>query len=360
MNRKTVMLTFIAVIVLIPFLQGFGQEKDVDSELWEKALKIHKNAVICDAHAHQLVFNKDDKIKYHPNSKQLEFEMVKKGKIDAIGLYFAYYPLKNETLVARVKSDFKTFHNRIDNHADKYTIISETSDIEQGINNDDLMIIPGVEYFYGALNGRISTIDSLYKLGIRAMMLMDNEYERLSYENGNANGDRNLNVLAQRSIERMNNLGMLIDITHLDDQMQEKVIDYSDYPVIASHSSVRGIHNIDRNIPDYIIKKLVKKGGSIMITFNSGNLAGLEEGRCKIESLIDHIDHAVKIAGIDHVGIGSDFNGAGLRSPEGLEDASGFPLITYNLLKRGYSEDEIMKIMGENYLRLLSEVMKFE
>lgn len=357
MIRKILRRTLIAAIALIPFIKGFGQEKDVDKELWQTALEIHKNAVVCDAHTHQLVFNKEDKIEYHPNSKQLEFEMVKKGGIDAIGLYFAYYPLKDETLVSRVKSDFKTFQNRIDNHTDKYTIISKTSDIKQGINHNDLMIIPGVEYFYGALNGSISTIDSLYNLGIRAMMLMDNEYERLSYENGNANGDRNLNVLAQRSIERMNSLGMLIDITHLDDQMQEKVIDHSDYPVIASHSSVRGIHNIERNIPDYIIHKLVKKGGSIMITFNSGNLTGLEEGRCNIEPLIDHIDYAVKVAGIDHVGIGSDFNGAGLRSPKGLEDASGFALITYHLLKRGYTEDEIKKIMGENYLRLLSEVI---
>jgi membrane dipeptidase len=360
MIRKTVRRTLILALVLIPFIKAFGQEKDVNNELWEKAIKIHKDAVICDAHAHQLVFNKDDKVKYHPNSKQLEFEMVKKGKIDAIGLYFAYYPLKEETLVARVKSDLKAFHERIDAHTDKYTIISETSDIEKGINNNDLMIIPGVEYFYGALNGRISTIDSLYNLGIRAMMLMDNEYERLSYNNDNANGDSNLNVLAQHSIEIMNDLGMLIDITHLDDQMQEKVIDHSDHPVIASHSSVRAVHNIERNIPDYIIKKLVKKGGSIMITFNSGDLAGLKEGRCKIEPLIDHIEHAVKIAGIDHVGIGSDFNGAGLRSPKGLEDASGFPLITYHLLKRGYAEDDIKKIMGENYLRLLSEVINIE
>ncbi|MFO7827336.1 MAG: membrane dipeptidase [Bacteroidales bacterium] len=332
---------------------GYGQQINLDASLWEKALEIHDKALVIDAHAHQLVFSEEDKEKYYPNALQLDIKMIEKGKVDGIGLFFAYYPLKDQTLFERVKADINTFHKRIKNHNVDYSLISDIRSVEEAITNKNLLIIPGVEYFYGALDGKSSTIDSLYKIGIRAMTLMDNDYERLSYTNEGSPGERNINLLGKKTIQRMNELGMLIDISHLDDQMQELVINYSAMPVIASHSPVRAMHNVDRNIPDHILKQIAQKDGAVMITFNSGDLAGKSEGRCDIEWLIDHIDHAVKVMGINHVGVGSDFNGAGLRSPVGLEDASGFPLITYHLLKRGYTEDEVKKIMGENYMTLL-------
>jgi membrane dipeptidase len=361
--KKQMMLMAGLVLVFILLEDSlFGQphSKSVDQELWKKAERIHQDAVVIDAHAHRLFFGQKDKKTNYPKAKQLDISQMKKGSVDGLALYFGGYPIKGKTLYSKVKDEVNLLHQRIRDYSADVTVASDIPNFKRGVEKGDLVVLPGIEYFYGALNGKFSTVDSLYDLGIRVMMLMDNEYERLSYENGNSNGSRNLNVLALRTIEKMNERGMLIDITHLDDQMQEKVIDHSDLPVIASHSSTRHVHNVPRNIPDHIIKKLAKKGGNIMITFNSGNLAGVEKGRCKIEWLIDHIDHAVKVAGIDHVGIGSDFNGAGLRSPVGLEDASGFPLITYHLLKRGYTENEIKKIMGENYLSLLSRVMNSE
>ncbi|MEE4198819.1 MAG: membrane dipeptidase [Bacteroidales bacterium] len=339
-------------------IKAQGELEKIDSALWKKAIKVHHHAFIADAHAHQLVFNEEDKKKYHPNASQLELKMIEKGKIDGLGLFFAYYPLKDQTLLERVKLDIQALDKRIKKHAVNYSIISDKQDLDDDeISKDNFLILPGVEYFYGALEGRSSTIDSLHKIGIRAMTIMDNEYERLSYTNEGSHGERNINLLGKKTIHRMNDLGMLIDISHLDDQMQELVIQYSAMPVIASHSPVRAIHNVDRNIPDHILKQIAQKGGTVMITFNSGDLAGKNEGRCDIVRLIDHIDHAVKVMGIDHVGVGSDFNGAGLRSPDGLEDASGFPLITYHLLKRGYTEPEVCKIMGGNYLRLLKKVL---
>lgn len=344
---------------LVNELTAQGDPEKLDSVLWEKAISIHHQAFVADAHAHQLVFGKRDKEKYYPEANQLDIDNIQQGGINAIGLFFAYYPLKNQTLYSKVKADMNTLFLRIDDYNDDIKVVSNEKILDKGDKEEPLFLIPGVEYFYGALDGKISTIDSLYHLGIRAMTLMDNKFDRLSYGNEQIPLQRNLNSIGERVIERMNTLGMLIDISHLDDRMQLKVIEHSDVPVIASHSPVRGVHNVDRNIPDYILKRLVQKDGAIMITFNSGALAGLEAGRCKIEKLIDHIDHAVKVVGINHVGIGSDFNGAGKRSPQGLEDASGFPLITYHLLKRGYTKPEIKKILGENYIRLLSKVMTY-
>src|SRR6056297_491381 len=342
------------------FINELTAQKDakkIDSVLWDKAMRIHHQALVVDAHAHQLVFSDEDKENYYPNARQLDIKMIEKGEINGVGLFFSYYTLKDQTLFERVKADKKTFHKRVKSHLVDYRLISDTPSVKIGISNKALLIIPGVEYFYGALDGKSAAIDSLYKIGIRAMTLMDNEYERLSYTNEGSPWERSINLLGKKTILRMNELGMLIDISHLDDQMQELVVQYSTMPVIASHSSVRAMHNVDRNIPDHILKQIAQKGGAVMITFNSGNLSGKSEGRCDVERLIDHIDHAVKIMGVNHVGVGSDFNGAGLRSPVGLEDASGFPLITYHLLKRRYTENDINKILGGNYIRILKKVL---
>ena len=359
MNHRLIYLFFLLLVTSVCVRDSRAQtrQKEVDAELWQKALDLHKRAFVFDAHAHKLVFGKEDQAKYYPSAPQLDMEKMKAGGVDGVGLFFAYHPIKNQTLYAKVDSDLKTLHKRVEKNNASIEMVKQANDISLATQNGHQLIVPGVEYFFGALNGSVSTIDSLYSLGIRVVTLMDNKRDRLSYSIGDDPSNRQLNILGQRVIERMNELGMLIDISHLDDMMQVNVIEHSDLPVIASHSPVRGVHHTPRNIPDHILKKLAQKEGSIMITFNSGDLAGIEEGRCRIDHLIDHIDHAVKVAGIDHVGIGSDFNGAGRRSPQGLEDASGFPFITYHMLKRGYTEDQIKKILGENYRKLLSEVM---
>lgn len=360
-NNTSPMHLIIGVIFINLFFTDFsmGQtmSNEMDKELWEKAMAIHRNARVIDAHAHKLVFGAEDREKTFPDAGQLGIQQLKQGGIDGVAMYFAYYPIEGKPLYYQVKQDIQHLHQRIRTYAPGVAVASDLSGFKKGLERNEPVVLPGVEYFYGALDGKPSTIDSLHKLGVRLLMLMDNEHDKLSFNGSDPAGGRNLTPLAQETIERMNELGMLIDITHLDDQMQKLVIDHSKAPVIASHSSMRAVHKVQRNIPDDLVEKLAEKGGAIMITFNSGDLAGLEKGRCRIEELIDHIDHAVKIAGPDHVGIGSDFNGAGTRSPVGLEDASGFPIITYHLLKRGYTTEQIKKIMGGNYIRLLERVL---
>lgn len=184
---------------------------------------------------------------------------------------------------------------------------------------------------------------------------MDNKYDLLS-SGKQEKPSKTLSDFGKRIIERMNQLSRLIDISHLNDEMQKAVIDYSASPVIASHSPVRSVHDVERNIPDEILMKLKEKNGAIMITFNSGALAGIETGNTNIDKLIDHVMHAIKIIGIEHVGIGSDFNGSGQRSPKGLENATGFPNITSHLAERGLSKEDVEKVLGLNYIHLLKRV----
>src|SRR2546428_10079763 len=194
----------------------------------------------------------------------------------------------------------------------------------------------------------------------------------------------------------MNRLGMLVDVSHVSDKTMSDALDVSKAPIFASHSSARALSNVPRNIPDDLLRRIAKNGGVIQVNFYSvfvdtvtvspqsaerdqrlkaqqGALnekykddpERLAEEGDKLEAanplpplpiskLIDHIDHIVKVAGIDHVGLGADFDGAN-DFPEGARDVSMLPNITYELLKRGYSEQDIRKILGENFLRVFAK-----
>jgi membrane dipeptidase len=194
----------------------------------------------------------------------------------------------------------------------------------------------------------------------------------------------------------MNRLGMLVDISHVSDETMSDVLDVSKAPVIASHSSARALSDVSRNVPDDLLRRIAKNGGVVHVNFYSvfvdaktvrpqsterdRRLQGQQdaidakykddpERRAEesdkleaanplpplpISKLIDHIDHIVKVAGIDHVGIGADFDGAN-DMPEGAKDVSMLPNITYELLKRGYSEQDIRKVLGGNLLRAFAE-----
>ena len=200
-------------------------------------------------------------------------------------------------------------------------------------------------------------------------------------------------------VREMNRLGMMVDISHVSDKTFYDALEVSKAPLLASHSSCRAICDAPRNMTDQMMKDLAAKGGVIQINYHVGflsqefrnaeksnpelekaiadevhNRCGESEGcqliegdritreyvekgqlpRVSFEKIIEHIDHAVKVAGIQHVGLGSDFDGANM--PYGMEDSSKLPAITEALLQKGYSEDDVRKILGENTLRLMTDV----
>jgi membrane dipeptidase len=166
-------------------------------------------------------------------------------------------------------------------------------------------------------------------------------------------------------VREMNRLGMMVDISHVSDKTFYDVIEVTTAPVIASHSSARAIADHPRNMTDDMLRAVAKNGGAVMVNFfdefldprkaEKKKYAGKGPIKTPLSLLIDHIDHIVKVAGIDHVGLGSDFDG-GITLPEGLEDISKLPNITFELMQRGYSDADIKKILGENILRVMSEV----
>ena len=205
-----------------------------------------------------------------------------------------------------------------------------------------------------------------------------------------------LSPFGEEVVREMNRLGMLVDVSHVSDETMSDVLDVSKAPIVATHSSARALSNVPRNIPDDLLRRIAKNGGVVQVNFYSvfvdaatvtpqseerdrrlkrqqdalnerykDDPERLAEEGDKLEAanplpplpiskLIDHIDHIVKVAGIDHVGIGADFDGA-VDMPEGAQDVSMLPNVTYELLKRGYSEQDIRKILGENFLRVFAK-----
>ncbi len=207
-----------------------------------------------------------------------------------------------------------------------------------------------------------------------------------------------LSPFGRQVVEEMNRLGIMIDISHVTDEAFDQVLDLTRAPVIASHSSCRSFTgDWERNMSDAMIRRLGENGGVIHINFGSGfltqeawessqamwdavgeyreehNLAAGDEAAeafaesyrkenpqvlADVTDVVDHIDHAVELAGVDHVGIGSDFDGVGPSTPTGLKDVSYYPNLVRHLLERGYSDDDIRKILGENTLRVWAEVKR--
>ena len=166
--------------------------------------------------------------------------------------------------------------------------------------------------------------------------------------------------MGREIVREMNQLGMLVDISHVSHQVMEQVLEISQAPVIFSHSSAVAVNSHPRNVPDDILKKLPATDGVVMINFMSGyvvpddQLAQNRRARGTIHDVMDHIEHVIKVAGIDHVGIGSDFDGVS-SLPQGLDDVSYYPGLTQLMLDRGYTESDIHKLLGENVLRVFEK-----
>jgi membrane dipeptidase len=256
----------------------------------------------------------------------------------------------------------------------------------------------GIEGRY-AIENSLANLRMFYELGVRYMTLThfkNNNWADSSTDQAAHNG---LTAFGKDVVREMNRLGVVVDISHVADKTFYDALEVSKAPVMASHSSVRAIANHPRNMTDDMMRALARNGGVMMINYHAAFLSeefrvasekksgtvveamaamskkcGGDEACSTLESeridheamakgelpkvtwekIVEHIDHAVKVAGVDHVGLGSDFDGATM--PLGMEDASKLPKITDALLKKGYSEEDITKILGGNILRVMEQV----
>jgi len=283
----------------------------------------------------------------------------------------------------------------LDAHPDQIELATSASDIERIVGARKIAAVLTLEGGH-QIDDDLRVLRMYYRLGIRAMTLAhfrNNNWADSSTDKPWHNG---LTEFGKQVVREMNRLGMMVDISHVSDKTFYDAIRISVKPVIASHSSCRALTDMPRNMTDDMLRALAKNGGVVGINFYPGfisekasqasrqhiaaqasalppqNAKALDEyaanehfkdlaasgkhGDATLEDALNHIDHAVKVAGIDHVGIGSDWDGID-KVPAGLEDVSKMPAVTAGLLKRGYSEQDIKKIMGGNFLRVMREVI---
>ena len=396
--------TLIAPLTLIACFVMFGsvaaQPRTArDQALWQRALAIHRRAIVVDTHNDITTPMTNDDFDLGgnpPEPYRTNIARMKKGGLTAefFSLYVKPWYVAHGGAARRTLDMIDSVYRAVERHPNELMIATTAADIRRAKAQNKIACLMGIEGGH-AIENSLPTLREFHRLGVRYMTLTWNNAN--DWADSNRESKHNgLTDFGKDVVREMNRLGMLVDVSHVGDKTMSDVLDLSKAPIIASHSSARALSNVPRNIPDDLLKRIAKNGGVVQVNFYSqfvdvttvkpqdaarseklraqqaelnekykDDPERLSEESDKLEAanplpplpiskLIDHIDHIVKVAGIDHVGIGADFDGAN-DMPEGARDVSMLPNITYELLKRGYSEQDIRKILGENLLRVMTQ-----
>jgi membrane dipeptidase len=280
---------------------------------------------------------------------------------------------------------------------DKFAIAKSVDDVNEQFNQGLISLPMGMENG-SPIQGDLANLHHFYERGIRYITLAHSQANHISDSSYDIRRKwKGLSPFGKELITEMNNIGVMVDISHVSDAAFYQVMELSKVPVIASHSSLRSFTpGFERNMDDEMIKALAKNGGVIQINFGSSFVSkmarswrdkmnaqkealeaelGKENEQLKsfddsyrakspypfatLDSVLDHIDHVVGLVGIDHVGIGSDYDGVGDSLPEDLKDVASYPNLVQGMLNRGYSDEDITKVLGTNFLRVWSAVEEY-
>jgi len=399
MNRRTVALALLVFLALTAHAQ---------TAVSTKARKIHNSALIIDTHADTpqrfLDENYDIGSTDPKDYGHISLDKAKAGNLGAEFFSIWVDPETNQGHFAHHTLDLiDSVYEQAARHPDRMTMAFSVADIERAHREHKLAALLGIEGGHSIEND-IRLLRDFYRLGVRYMTLSWSNTNEWADSSGDINNPKvehhdGLTESGKQIVLEMNRLGMLVDISHVADKTFYDTIAVTKGPVIASHSSARALTNHPRNLTDDMLRAVTKNGGVVQVNFYSAfvdetyrkaadaqakdrdaavkgfvdqrKAAGqtvtyIDKDRIEREwaariprpplsSLIDHIDHIAKVAGVDHVGLGSDFDGVSGATPQGIDSAADLPKITQALLDRGYSAADIRKILGGNLLRVFHE-----
>jgi membrane dipeptidase len=375
----------------------------------QRARAIHDSALVIDTHAdtpQRFLDGNYDIGSTDPNDVgHISLEKASTGNLAAEFFSIWVEPKSNEGHFARHTFDLiDSVYEQAARHTDRMMMSYSVADIERAHKTRKLAALMGIEGGHSIEND-IHLLRDFYRLGVRYMTLSWSNTNEWADSSGDIDDPKiqhhnGLTDFGKQVVLEMNRLGMMVDISHVADKTFWDAIATTKAPVIASHSSARALTNHARNMTDDMLRAVARNGGVVGVNFYSafvdedyrkaaeaqkkereatvdayvaqqrasGNLVTyLDKDRIErewaakiprppLKSLIDHIDHIAKVAGIDHAGLGSDFDGVSGATPQGMDSAADLPKITQALLDRGYSADDIHKILGGNLLRVFREV----
>jgi membrane dipeptidase len=374
------------------------------------ARALHNSAIVIDTHAdtpQRFLDRGFDIGNTDPNDKgQISLDKIRAGNLGAE--FFSIWVDPETTDAAhydrRAMDLIDSVYQQAARHPDRMMMAYTAADIERAHREKKLAALMGIEGGH-AIQDDLHLLRDFYRLGVRYMTLSWSNTNNWADSSGDIDDPKvqhhnGLTDFGKQVILEMNRLGMMVDISHVADKTFFDTIEVTKAPVIASHSSARALTDAPRNMTDEMLKLVAKNNGVVMVNFFSGfideNYRKAEEAQAKdrdaavkeylaqqkasgkdvqyvdaeriqeewlariprppLKSLIDHIDHIAKVAGVDHVGLGSDFDGVSGALPEGIYSATDLPKITQALLDGGYSDQDVRKILGGNLLRVLRDV----
>jgi membrane dipeptidase len=366
-----------------------------------RAKKLHFSSIVVDTHddtTQRFLDGKFDISERHPDGS-IDVPRMREGGLDAI-FFSIWIPSKITGMdaVNRAIEQIEAVRAQVHTHPKELALATTAEEVRAAHKEGKIAALMGVEGGH-MINSDLDVLRKFASLGVRYMTLTHSGNDEWADSSTDKPAHNGLTDFGKDVIHEMNRLGIMVDISHVSDKTFYDALEVSKAPMLASHSSCRAICDAPRNMTDQMMKDLAAKGGVVQINYHVGFLSQefrnaekanpeinkaigeevqkrcgdneacqlLEGDRITREyvergklprvdwtKIIEHIEHAVKVAGVDHIGLGSDFDGANM--PYGMEDAAKLPKITEALLRKGYSERDVKKILGENILRVMAEV----
>ncbi|HEV2989728.1 MAG TPA: dipeptidase [Candidatus Angelobacter sp.] len=389
----------------------FAQAPKV-SKTADSANSIHESAIIIDTHADTPQRFLDGNFDLGQNTPvtdgHIDLDKIKKGNLAAEFFSIWVEPDFKGHYAHRAMDLIDSVYQQAARHPDRMTMAFTADDIVRARQQHKFAALMGIEGGH-AIENDIRLLREFYRLGVRYMTLAWSNTNEWADSSGDINNPKvqrhkGMTDFGKNIVREMNRLGMIVDISHVSDDTFYQAVEVSRAPVIASHSSSRALTPAPRNMTDDMLRAVTRNGGVVMVNFYSAFIDAnylkastdpekIKERDAEVEafkkahphadgmpltydeyapikkkwaaqfprpplkSLIDHIDHIAKVAGIDHVGLGSDFDGV-TSLPEGIDSVSDLPKITEALVARGYTSEQIHKILGGNFLRVMRDVEK--
>ena len=352
---------------IIPFASAAPDTRKIEGEV----KKITKAAVLIDTHNDIPSFTIDGADIGNSPKNHTDIPRLRQGGVGAI--FFSVYVAAtyvdgNHSANRALQMIDTVYHDIIGRYPNDFMLALTANDIERARRKHKIAALMGIEGGH-AIEDSPRLLRDYYRLGVRYMTLTHWNTNHWADSSGDVNNPavqhhNGLTSQGKDIVREMNRLGMMVDISHTADKTFYDALETSQAPIIASHSSCRTITNVPRNMTDDMIRALANKGGVIQININCGFVSEKSASapksapvRATLVDVVAHIDHVKQIAGIDTIGIGTDFDGI-TCTPEGLDDVSKLPNLTRALLGKGYSPSDIEKIYGGNTLRVMRQVEK--
>ena len=388
------MLSLLAVLATMTMVSA---QQAGDAALLDRARALHKQVPLIDGHndypwaVRENVQRDLDKLDITQSQPAVHTDIARLKAGGLGGQFWSVYTpseYAGQTAVTATLEQIDIVHQMMRKYPQTFELALTAGDVERIFKSGRIASMIGMEGGH-SIDNSLAALRMFYRLGARYMTLTHAKSTPWADSATDSPQHGGLTPFGEQVVREMNWLGMLVDLSHVAPDTMKDAIAVSEAPVIFSHSSARALNDVPRNVPDDVLQMLPKNGGVVMVTFVPGFLspkvaawntlqtaeitrlqqqfpndeAARKQGidtwnkgnpapRATIADAADHIDHIRKVAGIDHIGLGGDFDGI-TSVPQGLEDVSKYPFLTAELLRRGYTDEEIKKILGLNILRVM-------